>query len=183
MDSSSDAPQLSPANDLKTPNVTKRPYSLTILTIVTTHTLIIDFDDAFDSSLPMPGTSRSRSGSSDCVPSLKEVVCKHEHSTRARDSILRTAGLIVQRVVLAEEICALEKQRIRVNNEPEVTRSQAVLEVRWNANRRGLPKPFSAQLSRPAARKRRGRCGRPSWQSYSSWQDSASPACHSSRST
>lgn len=32
-------------------------------------------------------------------------------------------------VVLAEEICALEKQRIRVNNEPEMTRLEAVLEV------------------------------------------------------
>ena len=32
-------------------------------------------------------------------------------------------------VILAEEICALEKQRLRVNNEPEMTRLKSVLEV------------------------------------------------------
>src|SRR5579859_3485185 len=40
---------------------------------------------------------------------------------------LANAG-IGQNVVLAEEICALEKQRIRVNNEPEITRLEGVLD-------------------------------------------------------
>jgi hypothetical protein len=48
-------------------------------------------------------------------------------------------------VILAEEICALEKQRLRVNNEPEVTRLQRVLEV-LERERRELLGILSAAL-------------------------------------
>jgi hypothetical protein len=48
-------------------------------------------------------------------------------------------------VILAEEICALEKQRLRVNNEPEMTRLESVVEVLVR-ERRELQAVLSAAL-------------------------------------